>query len=107
MGRATFSIRALIVVVAVAALDAASMARALHQGRLAHSVREYAIGFGLVLLVLNLDVLALLLYYSKRAWATTGGRLNSTPPPLVIAGFYVAVLSVAILSVLFLTKGRF
>jgi hypothetical protein len=104
MGWARFSIRALIVVVAVAGFDAAAMARALQQGRLVHSVREYAIGFGAVLLVLNLDVFAILLYYSTRP---KGSRLNSTPPPLVIAGTYLAVLAVAILSVLFLTKGMF
>jgi uncharacterized iron-regulated membrane protein len=107
MGRPRFSIRALIVVVAVAGFDAATMARALHQGRLAHLVREYAMGFGLVLLVLNLDILALLAYYARAPRSASGSRLNSTPPPLVIAGTYLAVLAIAILSVLFLTSGLF
>ena len=97
-----------MVVVAVVGFDAATMARALHQGRLAHSVREYVIGFGLVLLLLNLDVFALLAYDRGKARGTSSGsRLTSSPPPLVMAGTYLAVLAVAILSVLFLTSGLF
>ncbi len=107
MGRPRFSIRTLIVVVAIVGLDAAAMARALYQGRLAGSVREYAIGFGTVLLVLNLDVLAILTYYARAPRSASGSLLNSTPPPLVIAGTYLAVLAVAILSVLFLSSGLF
>jgi hypothetical protein len=107
MGRPRFSIRALIVVVAVAGFDAASMARALHQGRLAHSVRDYVLGFGLILLVLNLDVLALLIYYARAPRSAGGPRLRSTPPPLVVGGFYLAVVGVAILSVLFLSARPF
>jgi hypothetical protein len=107
MGGLRISLRTLIFIVAIVGFDAAAMARALHQGRLAHSVREYAIGFGLVLLVLNLDIFAILLYYAKRADAASGSRLSSTPPPLVIAGTYLAVLAVAILSVLFLSSGLF
>ncbi len=104
MGRSRFSMRALMVAVAVVGFDAAAMARAVHQGRLAHAVREYAIGFGLVLLVVNLDVFALSIYYAR---AARDRRLNSTPPPMVIAGIYLAVLAVAILSVLFLSSRPF
>ena len=104
MGRLAFSTRGLIVAVAVVGYDFAAMARAIHQGRLAHSVREYAIGFGSILLALNLIVAGLFLYYARRP---RGGRLNSTPPPLVIFGMYLAVLGFGVLSVLFLTSGRF
>jgi cytochrome b561 len=107
MGRLTISTRGMIVAVAVVGFDAAAMTRAVQQGRAAQSVNEYAIGFGLVLLILNLIVLGLYLYYAKRADSSRGSRLNSTPPPLVIFGLYVAVLAIAILSVLFLTSGRF
>jgi uncharacterized membrane protein YidH (DUF202 family) len=107
MGWSRFSVRSLIVAVAVVGFDAAAMTRALQQGRAAHAVREYAIVFGLVLLVLNLDVFALLAYYAKAARSSSGSRLNSTPPPLVIAGTYLAVLAIAILSVLFLSSGLF
>jgi cytochrome b561 len=107
MGRLTFSTRGMIVAVAVVGFDAAAMIRAVQQGRLVHSLKEYAIGFGSVLLVLNLIVLGLFLYYAKRADLPKGSRLNSTPPPLVVLAFYVAVLGFAILSVLFLTSGRF
>jgi cytochrome b561 len=107
MGRLRISTRGLIVAVAVVGFDVAAMTRAVKLGRAAHSVREYAIGFGLVLLVLNLVVLGLLAALSKKAGVPKGGRLNMTPSPLVILGFYVAVLAVAILSVLFLTSGRF
>jgi hypothetical protein len=107
MGGLKISLRTLIVAIAVVGFDAAAMTRALQQGRAAHSVREYAIGFGLVLLVLNLDVFALLLYYAKRPSPASGSRLRSTPPPLVIAGTYLAVLAIAILSVLFLSSGLF
>jgi cytochrome b561 len=107
MRRLQISTRGLIIVVAVVGFDVAAMTRAVHQGRLAHSVVQYAVGFGLVLLLLNLDVLGLSLYYAKRADSPKGGRLNSTPPPLIMMGFYVAVLTIAILSVLFLTSGLF
>ena len=106
MGR-RISIRAMIAAVAVVGFDAAAMARAVQQGRLAHSVREYVLGFGLVLLVLNLVVAALLAYYARASGPPVGGRLRSTPPPLVIAGTYLAVLAFAVLSVLFFTAGRF
>ena len=104
MGRSRFSVRTLMIAVAVVGIDAAAMARALQQGRAAHAVREYAIGFGLVLLVLNLDVFALMIYYAR---AAKDHRLKSTPPPPVIAGAYLAVLAVAVLSVLFLSSRPF
>jgi hypothetical protein len=108
MGRPRVSVGSLMAVVAVVGFDAACMARAIHQGRLAHSVREYAVGFGLVLLVLNLDVAALLAWYARAPRAPgRRGRLASTPPPLVIAGAYLATLATAILSVLFLGSGLF
>ena len=107
MGRLRISTRGMIVAVAVVGFDIAAMTRAVQQGRLAHSVKEYAVGFGLVLLLLNLIVLGLFLYYAKRTDLPKGSRLNSTPPPLVILGVYVALLGFAILSVLFLTSGRF
>ena len=107
MERSRFSIRSLIVGVAIIGFDAAAMTRAVQQGRLAHAVREYAIGFGLVLLALNVVVFALLAYYSRAARSSSGGRLNSTPPPLVMVGTYLAVLAVAILSVLFLSSRPF
>ncbi len=107
MRRFSLSIRGLIVAVAVVGFDAAAMTRAVQQGRAAHAVKEYALGFGLVLLILNLIVLGLFLYYANRTDLPRGSRLTSTPPPLVILGFYVALLGFAILSVLFLTSGRF
>jgi hypothetical protein len=62
---------------------------------------EYAVGFGLVLLLLNLLLVGL-----GWSFARSGGRWRSTPSPALIAGLYLAVMSLAILSVLFLS-GRF
>jgi hypothetical protein len=107
MGRFRISTRALIVAVAVIGFDAAAMTRAVQQGRAAHSVVGYATFFGLVLLVLNLVVAGLFAYYATKDPGLPGSRLRSTPPPLVILGFYVAVLAFAILSILFLTSGLF
>jgi len=107
MAWSRFSIRTLIVAVAVVSFDVAAMARALQQGRAAHAVRDYAIGFGLVLLLLNLDLFALGMYYTRAPRASSGSRLRSTPSPLVIAGTYLAVLAVAVLSVLFLSSRPF
>ena len=102
-----FSIRALIIAVAIIGFDVAVMTQAVRQGRHAHAVSEYATGFGLVLLILNLLVLGLVFYCARRANLPVATRLNSTPSPLVIFGLYAAVLSIAILSVLFFTSGRF
>jgi cytochrome b561 len=107
MGRLRISTRGLIIAVAVVGFDLATMTQAFKRGQLAHSVVEYAIGFGLVLLLLNLDVLGLYLYYAKKTDSPKGSRLSSTPSPLVILGFYVAVLTIAILSILFFTSGLF
>ena len=107
MAGSRFSIRSMIVAVAVVSFDVAAMARALQQGRAAHAVRDYAIGFGLVLLLLNLDIAGLVTYYARVPRSANGRRLNSTPPPMVIAGTYLAVLAVAILSVLFLSSRPF
>jgi uncharacterized membrane protein YidH (DUF202 family) len=105
MGWSRISLRAMIIAVAIIGFDSAVMIRAIQRGRAVHSLRDYAIGFGVILLVLNLDVLALLLYYARRADTTKSSRLRSTPPPLVIMGTYLAVLAIAILSVLFLSSG--
>ena len=107
MGRFRISARGMIVAVAVVGFDLAAMTRAVQQGRAAHAVAEYAMGFGLVLLVLNLIILGLGFYFAKRADGPPGSRLLATPSPMVIAGLYLAVLALAILSVLFLTSGRF
>jgi len=102
-----FSTRGLIVAVAIIGYDAAAMIRVVQQGRAVHSLREYVIGFGAILLILNLVVLGLYIYFSKRADASTGSRLLATPSPVIIAGLYMAVLAFAILSILFFTSGRF
>ena len=104
MGRFRFSTRGLILAVAVVGFDLAAMTRAVQQGRAAHAVAEYAVGFGLVLLILNLVLLGL---WWSFATGPTGRRgvACSTPSPVVIAGLYLAVLALAILSVLFLTRG--
>jgi hypothetical protein len=95
------STRGLILAVALLGFDLAAMTRAIQQGRAAHSLFEYAVGFGLVLLLLNLLLIGL-----GWSFARSGGRWMSTPSPALIAGLYLAVMSVAILSVLFLS-GRF
>ena len=107
MGRFRFSIRGLIVAVAVIGFDAAAMTRAVQLGRAVHSVKEYTVGFGVVLLILNLVVLGLFAFFSKQVDGPKGSRLNSTPSPLVIMALYMAVLAIAILSVLFFTSGQF
>lgn len=107
MGRLQFSTRALIAIVAVVGFDAAAMSRALHQGRAAHAVPAYLIGFGLVLLILNLVGLGLMGYLARSRESVPGGRLNATPPPLVILALYVGVVALAILSVLFFSSGLF
>jgi hypothetical protein len=107
MARPRFSVRGLLIAVAVVGFDAAAMSRAVHQGRLVHAVADYATGFGLVLLVLNLVIIALAVYFTRQSRLPATARLNATPPPLVIFGLYAVVVSVAILSVLFLTSGRF
>ena len=107
MARSRPSIRGLIAAVALIGFDAAAMTRAVQQGRAVHSVKEYAIGFGLVLLVLNLVVLGLLIYFSRNVEGPKGSRLNATPSPLIIMALYAAVLAIAILSVLFLSSGLF
>ena len=106
-GRPRISIRGLIVAVAVAGFDAAAMIRAVQQGRASHATFEYAVGFGLVLLVLNVVVLGLSIALSRPVEGATGSRLRATPSPMVILGCYVAVLAMAILSVLFFLSGRF
>ena len=100
-GRFRFSTRWLILAVALLGFDLAAMTRAIQQGRAAHAVMEYAVGFGLVLLLLNLLLVGL-----GWSFARSGGRWRSTPSPALIAGLYLAVMSLAILSVLFLS-GRF
>ena len=108
MGRPRISTRGLIVAVGIVGFDLAAMTRAVQQGRAAHSVGSYVLGFGLVLLILNLIVLGLVLYYARMGASTRGSRLlATTPSPIVIVGFYVAVLAFAILSVLFFTSGLF
>lgn len=104
MGRPRLSIAGLVVAVAVAGFDLAAMANAVRLGRLAHSVREYVVGFGLALLVFNAVVVALAFALARQR---RGGRLSMTPSPPMILGFYLAVMMLAILSVLFFTKGRF
>lgn len=106
MARSRFSIRGLIVVVAVAGFDLAAIARAVRLGRAAHDVAGYVVGFGLVLLILNGVILGLLRFFAKRGDLSRAERLSAPPPPLVILGLYAAVLSLAILSVLFFTSGR-
>jgi hypothetical protein len=101
------STRGLILAVAVIGFDAATMTRAIQQGRAVGSVREYVLGFGLVLLVLNLVLLAIGASFIRAAGGPIGQRwLAATPSPALIAGLYLAVLAFAILSVLFLS-GRF
>ena len=107
MGRPRISTRGMIAAVAIVGFDLAAMARAFQQGRAAHTVASYVIGFGLVLLILNLIVLGLILDYARIGDSTGGSRLLSTPSPIVIVGLYLAVLAIAILSVLFLSSGRF
>jgi cytochrome b561 len=107
MGRLRISTRGLIVAVAVVGFDAAAMVRAVQQGRAAHSVVEYAVGFGLVLLFLNIVGLGLYSFLAKRADDKSGSRLLATPSPLLMIGLYLAVLALAILSVLFFSSGRF
>jgi uncharacterized membrane protein YidH (DUF202 family) len=102
-----FSIRGLMVALAIIGFDLAAMARAIVLGRKVHDVQSYALGFGLVVLVLNLLVFGLYVYFARRADLPRATRLTSTPPPLVMFSLYVVVLAVAILSVLFLTSGRF
>ena len=106
MGRFRISTRGLIVAVAVIGFDAAAMTRAVQQGRAVHSVAGYVTFFGLILLVLNLVVAGLLVYFATKAAGPPGSRLSSTPSPMVIVALYVAVLAFAILSVLFFTSGQ-
>ena len=106
MGRFQFSIGGLIVAVAVVGFDVAAMARAVQLGRKVHSPTEYAIGFGLVLLLLNAVGFGLYRFFTKGAGGSKG-RLRETPSPILMVGVYLAVLSIAILSVLFFSSGRF
>jgi hypothetical protein len=106
MGPFRFSIRGLIVAVAVLGFDAAAMTRAVQMGRKVHSLTEYALGFGLVLLLLNAVAFGLYRFFARAARGPRG-RLRETPSPVLMAGVYLAVLSLAILSVLFFSSGRF
>ncbi len=107
MGRFRFSTRGLILGVAILGFDAAAMTRAIRQGHAAGSVGAYAAGFGLFLLVLNLLLLGLGAYFARTAGGRSGRRWTATPSPVVIVGLYLAVLALAILSVLFLSSGLF
>jgi hypothetical protein len=102
-----FSIRGLILAVAVVGFDAAAMIRAFRMSRTPREVSDYVTGFGLVLLLLNLLIFGLHRYFAGRADLPASARLNSRPPVMVMFGLYAAVLSVAILSVLFLSSGKF
>jgi uncharacterized membrane protein YidH (DUF202 family) len=109
MGWPKTSIRSLMVAVAVVGFDAAVLARAYNQGRLARAVPDYLLGAGVALLILNgvaLGVFATLARRRARG-GSTAGLLAMTPSPLMIVGLYVVVMMVAIVSVLFLSSGLF
>lgn len=107
MTRPRFTIRALIVAVAVVGFDVAAMSRAVRQGRLAHDVTHYAVGFGLVLLLLHAVVFILYRQFANRPKGSMAKSLRGTPSPLILVFSYLTVVALAILSVLFLTSGRF
>ncbi len=107
MGRWGRSVRWLILATLVAGFDLAAMIRAVRQGRASHAVAEYAVGFGLVLLVANALVIWLAAYFAGVARRPEGQRLTSAPPPSVMAGLYALMVAGAVLSALFLTLGRF
>lgn len=101
------SVRWLLAITLLIGFDCAAMIRAIQQGHAARSVTEYAVGFGLVLLVLNVLIVGLGRYFARMGRGPGGQRLLVTPSPVVIAGLYLAMIAVAILSVLFLSSGRF
>ncbi len=106
MGRFRLSIRGMLLAVAILGFDAAAMTRAVQMGRKVHSLTEYAAGFGLVLLLLNAVAFGLYRYFTTTPRGPKG-RLNERPSPILMVGVYLAVLSLAILSVLFFSSGRF
>ncbi len=107
MGRFRWSIRSLLLAMVLVGFDCAAMIRAVQQGRLAHSVVEYAAGFGAILLVFNVLVGAFAAYFGRIARRPAGQRWVVSPSPTVIAGLYLAMVAAAVLSVLFLSSGLF
>ena len=104
MGWPKTTTRSLMVAVAVVGFDAAVMARAYHQGRLVRAVADYLLGAGVALLILNGAVFAVVAALARRRarGGSAGGLLATNPSPLMIVGLYVAVMMVAIVSVVYL-----
>ncbi len=110
MGRFRWSIRSSLLALPLVGLDGAAMVRAVQQGRAAHAVVEYAAGFGAVLLGFNALVIALAGYFARIARIArrpAEGRWVVSPSPVVSFGLYLAMVAAAVLSVLFLSSGRF
>jgi hypothetical protein len=99
-----FSIRGLMVTVAVIGFDTASLIQVGRFARSVHSGVEVVFGFGVILLFLNFVGFTLYRSFARSADLSTSSRLNLTPSPFVIFGLYAVVLAIAIL---FLTSGRF
>ena len=101
------SIRGLMLALLVLGYDMAALGRAWRMGQLEGDAAGYLRNFGLVLLALNLMVFALAGYFVRRARLSRDQRRFSAVNPLVMLGLYLTLLSFAVLSVLFVTSGRF
>ncbi len=107
MRRFRLTLRGIAGWVALIGFDSAVIVRAYQHGRLAGSVPNHLVGFGLVLLVFHwiLFQVGRAILHVKRS--PPGDRWVTPVSPMLILALYLAVLTLPILAILFLRPGTF